>query len=484
MKVYNYQPSFRGINDFFKKSNETVFDKNAENKQTVKNSFEKENKFQKIKDSKYTTTGVGIVAVIATLAGIKKIFSKPTKADKKLAQILDKRLEMFDSSIKDFQDTCKDLYYEAINDLKKLPEKKIFTYDSSKTNAKLAPARNNAAILKAEDELFNDVDTWFTENLQKVHDTDSINNAGTIAFLFNTKIYDKHTAILNNKEISSRIEDIPEQLRKSKKAEKMLNLFFEEWKTRANKLQNSSDYTKNLFLEDERAYTADKYTEAGDLLQAKYSEQEKIIQKMKDRIPPINLIQKFGKTEAEIPEMPSSIPESISSNQIVKFILKKDKTKEDYTNFAENMGENLTLKDLNIFNERLKIRTALSDSENDKRWCQKVGGHIEVLEEKVKKILSDKYMAPINDVETINSRDAEMILETFRKKIGCKSIGDIRSEIFERHTAAPLLINSGMEKLYEKNKKNFTENFSSLVLNIERSNKNLFDWGHINEYII
>jgi hypothetical protein len=271
-----------------------------------------------------------------------------------------------------------------------------------------------------------------------------------------------------------------------KKAEEIFTLYRDHKQRKLNIIYNSQKYTTELFDNDLKAFLGDILSKSGELTQNKYKMLDEILDKIKS-----HAITETVPTKATLNNivnitgmLPANTPKSIYNNPVYKFIVKPDKTNEDYSEFILSLNDKFNLQDIRIFKDRLNLRAALSTSDYDREWYNELAKQVTDLHEKTEKLLTAAFIAPTNNIESISASEAEAKLSILSKKFGYKNIGQMVSDMLKRYGIRAEIYDSPAAQLYRKYQESFAENYSTMQLNIERTNKKLFDWREINENII
>ena len=425
-----------------------------------------------------------LITALLALQLIRRFTYRTTKANKQLAILLDKKLDNIEPHIKSFQGYCENIYAGYTKKLKELPKTEFSAQDT--TISRIPSAKNNTELLEIEDEAFCNINQWFEDNYRNTAPSSVMEQVITIHKEFTNVINSIRNKVADNISEETSIQDIPANLTKGKNAETILTIFKEHRQRKIDVIDNSKTYTTNLFDADAKAYLGDILSKSDELSQKKYKMLTDLMERIKSRTnTEITPVKTSGISHHNITEMlPVNTPKSIYDNPVYKFLAIPDKTKEDYSDFVLSLSEKFSLRDMKIFKERLNLRAALSSAEYDKQWYNELANQVSDLCDKTEKTLTSVFAAPTKDIENISASEAEAKLSMLSKKFGYKNIGQMVSDILQRYGIRAEIYDSPAATLYRKYSETFAENYSTLMLNIERANKKLFDWREINESII
>lgn len=421
---------------------------------------------------------VFIIASSTLFFGAKKILTKPTKKDLQLTILLEEKLIDVNKITEKFRLDVKKIYETNLEKLKNIfhisNEIKAFSIESDIAKIKNSITINDLFI--AEDKTISNIYRWFKEsfNQQKLP-KDLLKQVEDLKKVLMEDI--EKLKVKSSNEIAKTV-DIPKNLN-TNRSRKIIQRFNEESiNPYKEKMERIKDYVDSLFRVDASSLNSEYTATYSKLVTFKNDYLNKVLDLVSDIKNRILLKTKSEGNFLVNIENNSFIPESIKNNPFVLFVnsnKRKEKLPIEWVNFVKNnMGKELSFKDLEIIEKRIKIRSEVVKS--NENILQDISIMKDIFIKFFKtNIATENHNLKMDSISTEQAFELITKANWLKEAYGVESISQLISEIKQGHYVN---FESTIFKALQKENDLLNKKHNTLLTEINRLNK-FFEWEEI-----
>lgn len=410
--------------------------------------------------------------------GVKKFLNSPTKKDIQLSAFLDEKAVDVNKLTEKFRLEAKKVYETNLEKLKNIFHipNQIKTVNIDTDVEKIKNAATIDKLFAIEDESTANIYSWFKEayDKQKTQE-DLLKQAEDLRNILLDEIDKLKTKTL---EKIIKTANVPDSLN-SRHSREIIQRFNEEVvNPNTEKIESVKDYVDSLYRVDACSLNNEYTATYSKLVTLKNSYLNKILDVVSDVK---NKILSGAKSEENLPqkiENDSFIPESIKNNPFVLFIKSnqiKEKTPVEWINFVKNnMGKDLSFKDLEIIEKRIKLRQEIAKS--NENTLQDITKIKDILLKFFKtNIASENYNLKTDTLSTEQAFELITKANWLKDAYGAESVNQLILELKNRYQ---INFESTIFKALQKENELLSKKHDSFSRIIDRTN-NSFEWESI-----
>lgn len=421
---------------------------------------------------------VFIVASSALYLGVKKLVNKPTKKDLQLTAFLEEKLNDVNKLTENFRLDAKKIYETNLEKLKNIfyiPDQ-IKTFSIEPDIAKIKNVTTIDELFKIEDKSIANVYRWFKESSDEQKLSEELLNQ--VEDLRNVLLQEIEK--LKSKTFDEIIKkvNVPDSLN-SCHSKKIIQRFKNESiNPNKEKIERIKDYVDSLFKADACSLNNEYTATYNKLVTLKNSYLNKVLALVSDTKNKILSGAKSVENSLVKIENNYFVPESIKNNPFVLFVKsnqKKEKTPNEWINFVKNnMGKELSFKDLEIIEKRIKLRQEIAKS--NENTLQDITKIKEILLRFFKtNIASENYNLKLDSLSAEQAFELITRANWLKEAYGAESINQL---ICELKNGRQINLESTIFKALQKENDLLNKKYDSFSIKINKTN-NFFEWEGI-----